>query len=69
MAGESKAKVIPLHGNSSRAAAARRAGQRAEAARRHPSLYTESDGAAAAAEQISAVVHEIDEQAVKPGEL
>ena len=41
VAGESKAKVIPLHSNSSRAAAARRATQRAEAARRHPSLASE----------------------------
>lgn len=59
MAGESKAKVIPLHGNSSRAAAARRAGARAEAARRHPSLLSDPDGRASA-EQIAAVVREID---------
>ncbi len=56
MAGESKAKVIPLHGNSS--AAARRAGERAAAARRHPSLFTD---AALTEEQVSAVVHEFDQ--------
>ena len=60
MAGESKAKVIPLHGNSGRAAAARRAGQRADAARRHPSLLTDSD-VRASADQIAAVVREIDQ--------
>ena len=60
MAGESKAKVIPLHGNSGRAAAARRAGARAEAARRHPSLLSDPDGRASA-EQIAAVVRDIDQ--------
>ena len=60
MVGESKAKVIPLHGSSTRAAAARRAGQRADAARRHPSLFTDPDGRAAA-EEFAAVVHEIDQ--------
>ena len=60
MAGESKAKVIPLHGNSGRAAAARRAGARAEAARRHPSLLSDPNGRASA-EQIAAVVREIDQ--------
>ncbi|CAN5862484.1 lysophospholipid acyltransferase family protein [soil metagenome] len=60
MAGESKAKVIPLHGNSTRAAAARRAGQRADAARRHPSLLSDSD-VRASPEQIAAVVREIDQ--------
>lgn len=60
MAGDSKAKVIPLHGNSGRAAAARRAGQRAEAARRHPSLLSDSD-VRASADQIAAVVREIDQ--------
>lgn len=59
MAGESKAKVIPLHSNTSRAAAARRASQRAEAARRHPSLLSDP-GATASAEEIAAVVREID---------
>jgi 1-acyl-sn-glycerol-3-phosphate acyltransferase len=60
VAGESKAKVIPLHSNSGRAAAARRAGQRADAARRHPSLLSDS-GSRASAEQIAAVVREIDQ--------
>jgi 1-acyl-sn-glycerol-3-phosphate acyltransferase len=60
VAGESKAKVIPLHGNSGRAAAARRAGQRAEAARRHPSLLSDPDSRASA-DQIAAVVREIDQ--------
>jgi 1-acyl-sn-glycerol-3-phosphate acyltransferase len=60
VAGESKAKVIPLHGNSSRAAAARRAGQRADAARRHPSLLSDPD-VRASPEQIAAVVREIDQ--------
>lgn len=59
MAGESKAKVIPLHSNSSRAAAARRAAQRADAARRHPSLLSEPS-MRASAEDIAAVVREID---------
>jgi len=59
VAGESKAKVIPLHSNSSRAAAARRAAQRAEAARRHPSLLSDP-GTRASAEEIAAVVREID---------
>jgi len=58
VAGESKAKVIPLHGSSARAAA-RRVGQRADAARRHPSLMADGDGPVAT-EQIAAVVHEID---------
>lgn len=62
MSGESKAKVIPLHGNST--AAARRAGERAAAARRHPSLYSDAD-AALTDEQLSAVVHEIDQH--RPG--
>jgi 1-acyl-sn-glycerol-3-phosphate acyltransferase len=59
VAGESKAKVIPLHSNSSRAAAARRAAQRAEAARRHPSLLADP-GTRASADDIAAVVREID---------
>jgi 1-acyl-sn-glycerol-3-phosphate acyltransferase len=59
--GESKAKVIPLHSNSGgRTAAARRAAaQRAESSRRHPSVLSDS-GARASAEQIAAVVREID---------
>ncbi|WP_431235029.1 lysophospholipid acyltransferase family protein [Mycolicibacterium psychrotolerans] len=59
MAGESKAKVIPLHSNTSRVAAARRAAQRADAARRHPSLLSDP-GTRASAEEIAAVVREID---------
>ena len=61
MAGESKAKVIPLHSNSGRSTAARRAAAaRAESSRRHPSLLSEG-GAHASAEEIAAVVHEIDQ--------
>jgi 1-acyl-sn-glycerol-3-phosphate acyltransferase len=63
VAGESKAKVIPLHANPSRAAAQRRAGQRADASRRHPSLLSDPDGRASA-EQIAAVVREIDQHRV-----
>ncbi|MGV9803359.1 lysophospholipid acyltransferase family protein [Mycobacterium sp. NPDC003449] len=61
MAGESKAKVIPLHGNSNRASAAaqRRAAQRSDSARRHPSVLADT-GARASADQIAAVVREID---------
>lgn len=58
MSGESKAKVIPLHGTSGRNAA-RRAAQRADSARRHPSLLSDP-GSRASAEQIAAVVREID---------
>jgi 1-acyl-sn-glycerol-3-phosphate acyltransferase len=63
VAGESKAKVIPLHSNSGgRTAAQRRAAaQRAEGSRRHPSLLTDP-GARASAEQIAAVVREIDQR-------
>ena len=59
MAGESKAKVIPLHSNSTRAAAQRRASKR-DATLRHPSLLTDP-GTRASAEQIAAVVREIDQ--------
>ena len=59
MAGESKAKVIPLHSNSSRASAQRRAAARVDGARRHPSLL-EEPGTRASAEQIAAVVRDID---------
>lgn len=59
MAGDSKAKVIPLHSNSGRSSAQRRAAARADATRRHPSLQ-ENPGTRASAEQIAAVVHEID---------
>ena len=58
MAGDSKAKVIPLHSNSGRSAQ-RRAAARAESTRRHPSLL-EDPGTRASAEQIAAVVREID---------
>ena len=59
MAGDSKAKVIPLHANPSRAAAQRRAGQRSQTSRQHPSLLSEP-GTRASADQIAAVVREID---------
>ena len=60
VAGESKAKVIPLHSNSGRTSAQRRAAAaRAESSRRHPSLLSDSGGRASA-EQIAAVVREID---------
>jgi 1-acyl-sn-glycerol-3-phosphate acyltransferase len=61
MAGDSKAKVIPLHTNPNRAAAQRRAGQRTQASRQHPSLLSEP-GTRASAEQIAAVVREIDQR-------
>ena len=61
MAGESKAKVIPLHSNSGRASAQRRAAQRADSSRRHPSLLSDP-GSRASAEQIAAVVREIDQR-------
>ena len=61
MAGEPKAKVIPLHSNPGRAAAQRRAAQRAESSRRHPSLLSDP-GSRASADQIAAVVREIDER-------
>lgn len=60
MAGESKAKVIPLHGNSGRAAAQRRNAARAQGSRRHPSQLSDSVSGASA-EEIAAVVREIDE--------
>jgi 1-acyl-sn-glycerol-3-phosphate acyltransferase len=56
VAGESKANVIPLHSNRGRVAARRRA----EASRQHPSLLSDPHGQASA-EQIAAVVREIDE--------
>jgi len=61
VAGESKAKVIPLHSNTGRQAAQRRAAARGEAARRHPSLLSDPSGRASA-EQIAAVVREIDDR-------
>src|ERR1700678_755517 len=60
MAGDSKAKVIPLHGSSGRAAAQRRAGQRTQTSRQHPSLLSEPD-TRASADEIAAVVREIDQ--------
>ncbi|MGP4058001.1 lysophospholipid acyltransferase family protein [Mycobacterium sp. 4D054] len=62
MPGEPKAKVIPLHANSGRSANKRRAAaQRADAARRHPSVFNDPGGRASA-EQIAAVVREIDQR-------
>ena len=61
MAGESKAKVIPLHSNTGRQAAQRRAAARGDGARRHPSLLSDPNGRASA-EQIAAVVREIDDR-------
>ena len=62
MAGEPKAKVIPLHTNSGRTSAARRAAAaRADSSRRHPSLLSDG-GSRASAEQIAAVVSEIDQR-------
>ncbi|MGU3501237.1 lysophospholipid acyltransferase family protein [Mycobacterium sp. C31M] len=66
MAGESKAKVIPLRANSGRTSAARRAAQRADSARRHPSLLADPD-ARASAEDIAAVVREIDSHRTSAG--
>jgi 1-acyl-sn-glycerol-3-phosphate acyltransferase len=63
VAAESKAKVIPLHSNSGRAAAQRRANQRADASRRHPSLLSDP-GSRASPEQIAAVVREIDQRRI-----
>jgi 1-acyl-sn-glycerol-3-phosphate acyltransferase len=61
VAGESKAKVIPLHSNSGRSTAQRRAAAaRADSSRRHPSVFSDS-GTHASAEQIAAVVREIDQ--------
>jgi 1-acyl-sn-glycerol-3-phosphate acyltransferase len=61
VAGESKAKVIPLHSNSGRTSAQRRASAaRGEGSRRHPSLMADGAGRASA-EQIAAVVREIDQ--------
>jgi 1-acyl-sn-glycerol-3-phosphate acyltransferase len=59
--GDSKAKVIPLHSNSSRASAQRRAAARVESTRRHPSLLEDS-GTRASPDQIAAVVREIDDR-------
>ena len=61
VSGDSKAKVIPLHSNTSRQAASRRAAARGDGARRHPSLLTDPSGRASA-EQMAAVVREIDDR-------
>ena len=62
VAGESKAKVIPLHSNSGQATAQRRAAaQRADSSRGHPSLLSDPPSRASA-EQIAAVVREIDQR-------
>jgi 1-acyl-sn-glycerol-3-phosphate acyltransferase len=61
VAGDTRAKVIPLHTNPGRAAAQRRASERAEASRRHPSLLSDPRSRASA-EQIAAVVREIDQR-------
>ncbi|MGW0161970.1 lysophospholipid acyltransferase family protein [Mycobacterium sp. NPDC003323] len=66
MAGESKAKVIPLRANSGRTTSSRRAAQRADSARRHPSLLADPD-TRASAEEIAAVVREIDEHRIGAG--
>ncbi|HTQ17795.1 lysophospholipid acyltransferase family protein [Mycobacterium sp.] len=60
VAGETRANVIPLHTNRGRVAAKRRADQRAETSRQHPSLLSDPQGRAST-EQIAAVVREIDE--------
>jgi 1-acyl-sn-glycerol-3-phosphate acyltransferase len=61
VAGEPKAKVIPLHSNSGRTAVQRRAAaQRTDSSRRHPSLLSDPSSRASA-EQIAAVVREIDQ--------
>lgn len=59
--GDTIAKIIPLHKNSNRSAAQRRASQRTEAARRHPSVLA-NPGGRASAEQIAAAVHEMDQR-------
>jgi len=61
VAGDSRANVIPLHSNRGRVAARKRADQRAETARQHPSLLSDPRGRASA-EQIAAVVREIDDR-------
>jgi 1-acyl-sn-glycerol-3-phosphate acyltransferase len=56
VAGDSKAKVIPLHGNPGSVGAQRRA--RAEASRRHPSVL--AGAGQASVEDVAAMVSEID---------
>ena len=60
VAGENKANVIPLHTNRGRVAARRRAATRPEASRQHPSMLPDPNGGATA-EEIAAVVREIDQ--------
>src|SRR3984885_2910530 len=60
MAGGSKGKSIPVHGNSGRSAAQRRRGQRTKSSRHHTSLLSEPD-TRASADEIAAVVREIDQ--------
>jgi 1-acyl-sn-glycerol-3-phosphate acyltransferase len=59
VAGEPKAKVIPLHGNPDRTPAQRRTGHRADAPRRHPSLLDDGAGRASADDNV-AVVREME---------
>ncbi|BDX34480.1 acyltransferase [Mycobacterium antarcticum] len=61
MPGESRAKVIPLHSNSGRTSAQRRAAARADGARRHPSLL-QDPGTRASADELAAVIREIDDR-------
>ena len=66
MAGETRANVIPLHSNRGRVAARRRADHSTDASRQHPSLLSETSGRASA-EEIAAVVREIDGHRRAPG--
>ncbi|MGH3969113.1 MAG: lysophospholipid acyltransferase family protein, partial [Mycobacterium sp.] len=61
MAGENTAKIIKLNTKPNRSASQRRAGQRTQASRRHPSLLSDSGGRAST-EQIAAVVRDIDQR-------
>ena len=58
MAGESKAKVIPLHGDPSRTGS--RVSQRATASRRHPSVLPKPP--TGTAEEIEAVIREFEQR-------
>ena len=63
LAGE-KAKVIPLHGSSGRAAARSRAAQRADSAARHPSNPRQGS-----ADEVEAVIREFESRSeAQPGE-
>ncbi|WP_343602647.1 lysophospholipid acyltransferase family protein [Mycobacterium sp.] len=59
MTRENRAKVIPLHANSGHTAARRRAGRRSQAPRQPSSVRT-GPGLRASAEQLAAVVRDID---------